>query len=455
MSLLLALLSGISASAQRVLIDDFESNLDAWMLRDGFMTLSTDQSLSGNQSLLMDEEEDGNNWPDHVLEHSTFMDNFGRYEYNFYCDGESSDADLYFQYVDENHYYKVSCKPAGTDNPELILCKGTPDGEFVLHWEEPTFGLGEWFKVTVERFCDGHTHVWINDDLRIDVTDIDNLQRGTIRLRGWARRTYMDDIYFEPFQNSTVPLSLDTICAGDSAQIGQTFQKTAGVYYDTLSAPNQFCVELAEVNLTVLELDTLRLFSELCPGDSTWVGDGYAHTPGMYAFRERGEGCDEVSIYDVEAADSSSAQDSFGICPGQAIEITPGNFATYAWEDGSTERALNVSVPGTYAVQVADGLCDRTIDINVSLDCSEDIFVPTAFSPNGDGVNDHFGLAAAQPGEYDLMIFDRWGSLVYQATVNGPGWDGKVGTRRADSGVYVYHIEWNDVQLSGSVSLLR
>jgi hypothetical protein len=55
------------------------------------------------------------------------------------------------------------------------------------------------------------------------------------------------------------------------------------------------------------------------------------------------------------------------------------------------------------------------------------IFVPTAFTPNGDGVNDLFrpvgvGIKSI---EY-FRVYNRWGELVFSTTVNGRGWDGKI-----------------------------
>ena len=440
--------------AQRILIEDFETNLDNWTIREGAMRLSTDQSLAGRQSLFMDEVFDGNNWPNHVLEHNTFRNNFGRYEYHFYCDGPDSDADLYFQYIDENSYYKVSCKPSGTDNPELIFCKGTPQGEEILFQEAPTFGLGEWYKVTVERFCDGHIHVWINDDLRVDLSDFDHLERGGILLRGWASGTYLDEVYFEPFQAAEIAIFQDTICQGDSLLVGGIFARESGVYYDTISAQNQFCVEVAQVDLTVLAPDTITLIADLCWGDSAWVGDRFAKTPGRYVFHEDDDGCGVVNIYEVVVRITTVAQDSFIVCPGTAVEISPGDFLAFLWEDGSTDNSLVVTTPGQYQVQVIDGFCDRMISISVYFDCNDDIAIPTAFTPNGDGVNDFFGMVI-NPGTYNLMIFDRWGSLVFQADVDGEGWDGKIGSDLATGGVYVYQIMWSETLLSGVVNLVR
>lgn len=91
----------------------------------------------------------------------------------------------------------------------------------------------------------------------------------------------------------------------------------------------------------------------------------------------------------------------------------------------------------------------------------EQLFVPTAFSPNGDGVNDVF---AVFPGKSvanvaQIKIFDRWGNQVFSANSN-LGWDGNFNGKIAPNGVYVWlitieFIDGTTKQLSGDVTLIR
>jgi len=87
--------------------------------------------------------------------------------------------------------------------------------------------------------------------------------------------------------------------------------------------------------------------------------------------------------------------------------------------------------------------------------------VPTAFSPNGDGVNDVFtvfpGKAVANISQ--IEIFDRWGNQVFSANSN-IGWDGIFDGKIAPNGVYVWlitveFIDGRIQQLSGDVTLIR
>ena len=77
------------------------------------------------------------------------------------------------------------------------------------------------------------------------------------------------------------------------------------------------------------------------------------------------------------------------------------------------------------------------------------IFSPNAFTPNGDGVNERWRPEGAANVDrvLSLMIFDRWGDLVYQQgdlplTDARLGWDGTCNGRDMDSAVFVYVVEY-------------
>ena len=67
--------------------------------------------------------------------------------------------------------------------------------------------------------------------------------------------------------------------------------------------------------------------------------------------------------------------------------------------------------------------------------------VPNAFSPNGDGINDEFRVVFKSLKTYNIVIFNRWGRVVYKSNDPSKGWDGKIGRNVAASGTYYYVIE--------------
>jgi len=106
------------------------------------------------------------------------------------------------------------------------------------------------------------------------------------------------------------------------------------------------------------------------------------------------------------------------------------------------------------------------ITITVLID-EADIFVPTAFSPNGDNINDFFHPVFKFPEKTSILIFrifDRWGNMVYERTNGLPGdpfgWDGTFNKDKMNPGVYTFAIQYaGEDKLgkwkTGDVTLIR
>ncbi len=67
--------------------------------------------------------------------------------------------------------------------------------------------------------------------------------------------------------------------------------------------------------------------------------------------------------------------------------------------------------------------------------------MPNAFSPNGDGMNDTFGIMGAGIESATLIIFDRYGNMVYSGEYPNARWDGTYKGADCELGVYVYWVE--------------
>jgi gliding motility-associated-like protein len=90
-----------------------------------------------------------------------------------------------------------------------------------------------------------------------------------------------------------------------------------------------------------------------------------------------------------------------------------------------------------------------------------DIFIPSAFTPNGDGLNDIIIPVLAGIQEYDYFsIFNRWGQLVFSTSKQGKGWNGTMNGMEQPAGTYVYVALGKDytgriIQKKGTVVLIR
>ncbi len=109
--------------------------------------------------------------------------------------------------------------------------------------------------------------------------------------------------------------------------------------------------------------------------------------------------------------------------------------------------------------------CSTSDSINVFVNKIRDVFIPNAFSPNGDGANDYFFINANKSVALikNMKIFNRWGAVVFEGNDLPPndfsyGWNGFFKGKLASSGVYIWmaEIEYLDgeiIQLSGDLTI--
>ncbi|MEM9821909.1 MAG: gliding motility-associated C-terminal domain-containing protein [Bacteroidota bacterium] len=105
--------------------------------------------------------------------------------------------------------------------------------------------------------------------------------------------------------------------------------------------------------------------------------------------------------------------------------------------------------------------CVDTDEINIRVNKGREVYIPNAFSPNGDGANDRFLLYPGQSVEEVLsyQVFNRWGAVVFESEGNEP-WDGRFKGQLLDPGVYVWMAEVLFLdglvkRYQGDVSLIR
>ncbi len=144
--------------------------------------------------------------------------------------------------------------------------------------------------------------------------------------------------------------------------------------------------------------------------------------------------------------------DTYTLSP---IVSSAGNL-TYSWspaEGLSCTDCLNPRVtPGAdakYTLTVTnDAGCSATASIIIYLNLNHDVYIPNAFSPNGDGNNDYFTAYADHNLRHikTLKVVDRWGNVLFdksefQANVETAGWNGTFKGNKVAAGVYLYQME--------------
>lgn len=78
------------------------------------------------------------------------------------------------------------------------------------------------------------------------------------------------------------------------------------------------------------------------------------------------------------------------------------------------------------------------------VDIPHQIWLPDAFTPNGDGRNDRFGIITDNPNvqAINFEVFNRWGQRVYTGNLNNAGWDGSFGGKPAEMGTYFWQLRY-------------
>ena len=110
--------------------------------------------------------------------------------------------------------------------------------------------------------------------------------------------------------------------------------------------------------------------------------------------------------------------------------------------------------------------CNATDTVSLTLFCNASrIYIPNAFTPNGDGLNDYFSILGQGIGLINsFRIYDRWGTLVFSKSNFKPddksgSWDGRIKGDNAPVGTYTYFVEMscneNKFVQKGTVNLLR
>jgi len=217
-------------------------------------------------------------------------------------------------------------------------------------------------------------------------------------------------------------------------------------------------------------IDTLHAHNiSLCENETYMLPDStVAKDSGTYYIALKTEkGCDSIVLYNIKVLKSPS---HLAISPDtclnniSSIKITAtGGYDKYLWNNltTTTDSFFFVSFPGNYSVKV-ENICGSKSDIiHVYDECDFPIYFPTAFTPNGDFLNDQLRVPQANRNKLvRLRIYNRWGEIIFSTTITGKGWDGTFKGRPQPAGVYAYYLEMRGLSgrkldQKGTVLLIR
>jgi gliding motility-associated-like protein len=190
-------------------------------------------------------------------------------------------------------------------------------------------------------------------------------------------------------------------------------------------------------------------------------------------------GCSNTGTFNVEAYPIPAAD--FNYSPSKPTENEQvefldasqnANISAWTWNFSNLANQAFITQnvtqtyenAGNYAIALivtSDHGCRDTVVKSITIGEDFGIYVPDAFSPNGDGLNDVFQPKGYGISKYELNIFDRWGEKLFTTKDFSQGWNGSYkGNDPVKQDVYVWRIVLTDMsgkekELSGKVSLLK
>ena len=162
------------------------------------------------------------------------------------------------------------------------------------------------------------------------------------------------------------------------------------------------------------------------------------------------------------------------LCTISPIVLDPGSGASsYLWSNGSTTQTISVEASGNYWVTAMFGSCPSADTARITGEAGlGTLYVPNAFTPNSDNLNETFLAKGTGITSFDMSIFDRWGNLLFTSDDLNKGWDGKIegghyilkqdGEEVSQEDVYIWKIDYTTQcfpsvknKLMGHVSIVK
>jgi gliding motility-associated-like protein len=178
----------------------------------------------------------------------------------------------------------------------------------------------------------------------------------------------------------------------------------------------------------------------------------------------------QIAISELEL-DFATGGDDVTVCSNEPIALKASGGSAYAWSPCAGLNNCNIAepmvTPGVqerYVVTVtnSNGCIDKDTVLVKYRAPDEPIYIPNAFTPNNDGLNDVFRpMSNARIASFEWKVYDRYGNAIYASTDASGGWNGTAKGKLLPAGSYTYRINIPATgfcparQLKGTVTLIR
>jgi gliding motility-associated-like protein len=369
---------------------------------------------------------------------------------------------------------------ASSTNYNFILFDWKAKAEIGFHHSaEEGFSLtafhGDILPDTIHNYFWGHNNYSSNEAY-------DFISRGYGNGKGWEvqQRYHFEVSYME----TSIKVKINDILifnverCNQSGKIGFYTYSQNKVIFSNLNYWNSAELFASPTSICIGDTVFTNLLNPACPNYNPnlenwqWYwGDGEAsgNTPvGYHIYQSVGKynlelvaqlpgGCldtisTQITVHSIPEFDLGP---DTTIHAGEDITISSGEYNQnwdYQWSTGSqlAQITLNeLESDTTVNLLVTSSLCEYYDEISITVVHDTipkyHIYIPNVFSPDGDGQNDIFRPVTVEesPDQYDLYIYDKWGTQIFNTTQPEQGWDGTYKGKLCQGDVYVYLIKYH------------
>lgn len=330
--------------------------------------------------------------------------------------------------------------------PDSTICFGTP----VTMAPQTNAGTNYFKWTTIPAFISGE----IDKDTIANATITAPYTKKYYLLARWGVCSRNDSIQLNVLKKPVANAGADTIiCAGTPALLHGSASNYSGplIYNWTPRIPQFLFVTPDSTQAIVRPDSTMNFFFN--------VKDDYGCNFSVF---------DTMKVFIDPPVPAFAGNDTNALL-GQPHHLKATGGVNYSWSPAGPLNNANISNPTAilyndtyFRVTVTDAAgCSAFDDVFIKVYEGPTYYMPNAFTPNGDGLNDVLYPTTVGMKFTDyFMIFDRYGELMFQTREFQKGWDGTYKGKPADQGTYVWIIKGRDengklVEMKGTVLIIR
>lgn len=394
-------------------------------------------------------------------------------------------------WLDQTNIKRGQFTKLNPEDPMINLCKPSVFKPRTINVNSVTICNGDTFKIGNKRYHlngiykDTFAGIYGSDSILL--TQLTILQPSqfsqTIQLcQGETisikKRVYsIPGIYYDTFSNyrgcdsilttylkinSPLPFNQNiSICNGSFYSIGKNKYTNTGIFKDTITS-YLGCDSVVISNITIKPSPIFKQTISICEGSYYAIGNHVYKNTGVYTDTISNPfGCDSI-VYTTLLQNPKPKADFYFLNKTPYMNDTVVFYNTshgatrYQWRFDLPNNDGSIKEKPTYRY-LSDGKkyvqliaidtftnCSDTLTKTIEIKENLVIYIPSAFTPNGDGLNDYFFPVTNNFNRLHVKIFNRWGEVVFESNDFYPGWDGQYKEVLCMKGMYSYFMEFSN-----------